>query len=137
MLQTRAFTDQDIDFLRDLFHQTINLASSIYGEHIFRPWDSDSGNWSKRPQIALADAVMVASSAHLDIAGKLADRRQEILGGHQDPFFSKRLPPEPLRVRGIQKAMSKAELINLTSSLSKPLSSNVQRNSSRTVAIDE
>jgi hypothetical protein len=75
MLRARRFSDEDISFLREIFGKTIDLAHTIYRDHLFRPWDPSSWNWSQRPQVALSDAVMVACSLHLNNADMLLQRR--------------------------------------------------------------
>jgi hypothetical protein len=64
-VRARKFTDDDLHVLRDLFDRTLELAGRIYGEHLFRPWEANVAQWSKRPQVAFADAVMVGISRHL------------------------------------------------------------------------
>jgi Protein of unknown function DUF262 len=79
MVRTRKFSEEDIRGLSELFIKTIELASSIYGELLFRPWDGERKAWSQRPQVAFADAVMVGLSNHLDESGVLANRRDQII----------------------------------------------------------
>jgi len=66
MARARAFTEDDIAFLRKLYLETIELAYSIYQDLIFRPYDPLKNEWCDRPQIAFYDAVMVALSHFLD-----------------------------------------------------------------------
>jgi hypothetical protein len=79
MVRTRKFTEEDIHGLNELFIKTIELASRIYGELLFRPWDSERKAWSQRSQVAFADAVMVGLSNHLDAGGVLLNRTDQII----------------------------------------------------------
>lgn len=79
MVRTRKFTEEDIRVLNELFIRTIELASSIYDELLFRPWDGERKVWTQRPQVAFADAVMVALSNHLKESGVLANRKDQII----------------------------------------------------------
>lgn len=88
MVRTRRFTDEDIHGLNQLFIRTIELAHRIYGELLFRPWDSERKAWSPRPQVAFADAVMVGLSGHLDATEELAARAGQIVKETQRLFES-------------------------------------------------
>ncbi len=91
MVRTRKFTEEDIRGLNELFIRTIELASSIYGEFLFRPWDGERKTWSQRPQVAFADAVMVALSNHLNESSVLANRRDQIIS-HTKQLFENNPP---------------------------------------------
>ena len=86
MVRSRKFTDDDITGLRELFNITINLASRIYGNILFRPWDIERHQWSPRPQVAFADAVMVGLSNHVDATGKLSIRAEDVIAGTKALF---------------------------------------------------
>jgi hypothetical protein len=88
MVRTRKFTDEDIHGLNQLFIRTIELAQRVYGELLFRPWDSDRKAWSPRPQVAFADAVMVGLSGHLDTTEELAAHADQIVEETQRLFES-------------------------------------------------
>jgi hypothetical protein len=79
MVRARSFSDGDINFLKILFEQTIDLGQGVYQQNLFRPWESGSGKWSEKPQVAFADAVMVGLSRHLDYNALLKDRRLDVL----------------------------------------------------------
>jgi hypothetical protein len=81
MVRTRKFAEDDLQAARDLFTRTIDLAHVIYGDLLFRPWDSEKKVWSPRPQVAFADAVMVGLSRRLASADLLEKRKDEILNG--------------------------------------------------------
>jgi len=67
MIRSREFTDEDIDALRSLFIATLQLASDIYQDQVFRPYDPEDPEANGRPQRAFYDAVMVGLSTHLRI----------------------------------------------------------------------
>ena len=79
MVRSRTFTQEDINFLRKLFEDTIELASQIYGDVLFRPWKSESSQWADKAQVAFADAVMVGLSQHIDKAAELISRKERVL----------------------------------------------------------
>src|SRR6185312_16483022 len=67
MIRSREFTDEDIDALRSLFIATLQLASDIYQDQVFRPYDPEDPEANGRPQMAFYDALMVGLSTHLRI----------------------------------------------------------------------
>lgn len=71
MVRSRRFDSEDIKKLREVFVTTIELAYEIYGDHLFRPWNPRINNWSTKPQIAYADAIMVGLSERMDKAEQL------------------------------------------------------------------
>lgn len=79
MVRSRKFSDQDVAFLEELFNSTIELASAIYGDNLFRPWNAKQNKWSKQPQIAFADTVMVGLAAFQDKRTELEQKREEVL----------------------------------------------------------
>jgi hypothetical protein len=86
MVRARSFTDEDVDVLRRLFEQTIELGSAIYQDVFFRPWDPKSQQWADKPQVAFADAVMVGLSRHLEHAAELKEKRDEVLAATKQLF---------------------------------------------------
>jgi hypothetical protein len=77
MVRSRKFGDPDIQVLRDIFMQSIELADAIYGELVFQTWDGQK--WSERPQVAFGDAVMVGLSEHLHQGVKLREQKNRVL----------------------------------------------------------
>ena len=53
MLRARNFSEQDLAVLRDVFDRSIQLASDVFGEALFKPWDPQRHDWAPRSQIAL------------------------------------------------------------------------------------
>lgn len=79
MVRSRRFNDQDITVLRKLFLDTIKLAHEIYGELLFRPWNSKGNNWTTQPHVAFADAVMVGLSSMLARNDELLLKKDKII----------------------------------------------------------
>lgn len=79
MVRSRNFSSDDVSFLQDLFVKTIELAQTIFGTNLFRPWSSKTGTWAPKPQIAYADAMMVALSENLDHAEILTNDRATVV----------------------------------------------------------
>jgi hypothetical protein len=84
MLRAKNFTEEDISFLREVFVDALQLAAGLFGENLFRLWDAKNGNWSDTPQIALADAVMVACAKHVNDSSKLLNNRGEVIKKTQE-----------------------------------------------------
>jgi hypothetical protein len=79
MVRARAFGPEDIEFLRALFTQTIELGTDLYGDLVFRPWVPSSKEWADKPHVAFADSVMVGLSRNLDHRPALVSRRERVI----------------------------------------------------------
>ena len=79
MMKSLDFKEQDIEFLKDVFLQTINLAHQIYEENLFKPFAPKSGTWEKKPYKAYYDATMVGFSRHLHESEKLIAEKSKII----------------------------------------------------------
>jgi hypothetical protein len=79
MMKSLDFKEQDIEVLKDIFVQTINLAHQIYEENLFKPFVPQSGTWEKKPYKAYYDATMVGFSRHLDEAEILIARKSRVI----------------------------------------------------------
>jgi hypothetical protein len=79
MVYSRSFTAEDIEFLRTVFEETISLGKQIYGPLLAHPWDTAKNEWSRRPQVAFADAVMVGLSRFRSHAEHFVSAREKIL----------------------------------------------------------
>ena len=84
MVRSRRFEENDLLILRDIFVSTIALAESVYEEHLFRPWNVRKNAWSKLPQIAYADTIMVGLSENMDRKDLIYARRQQIVDASRD-----------------------------------------------------
>jgi hypothetical protein len=79
MSRARHFSQQDLDFLRTLYTQTLALANAIYGKHLFRPFDSTENKWESKAHKAFYDAVMVGLASVLEHKEELLANRHKIL----------------------------------------------------------
>lgn len=98
MVRSRSFNEEDLSVLRAEFIETISVADSIFGELLFRPWDTTSESWSLRgAQVAFADAVLVGLNRVLGERDKLIGRRDRVVAAtrrlfetHEDGTFTGR-----------------------------------------------
>ncbi|NEP12510.1 MAG: DUF262 domain-containing protein [Symploca sp. SIO2C1] len=79
MMKSLTFTNEDIDFLKKSFLETIQLAHSIYGKHLFKPFEPESGIWKQRSYKAYYDAVMVGLSTYLPQAEVLIEKKYRVI----------------------------------------------------------
>jgi hypothetical protein len=79
LIRAKNFNQDDLSFLRNLFINTLTLASRIYGDIVFRPYDPRSGKWSKQVQAAFYDAVMIGLCQNLDRGELLVERRDQVI----------------------------------------------------------
>jgi len=78
MMKSLDFTDGELNYLKELFVKTLAIAHQIYGEHLFKPFDPKSQNWSKNPDKAYYDAIMVGLSRYLADEPKIIARKDQI-----------------------------------------------------------
>ncbi len=78
MRKSLSFTDDDINVLERLFVRTLGLASDVYGDLLYRPFNPDKNDWVPRAQKAFSDAVMVGFSGLLDRADLIRDKATRI-----------------------------------------------------------
>lgn len=79
MMKSLSFSDQDIEFLKDIFLKTINLSHQIYEENLFKPFDPQSNTWKDRAYKAYYDAVMVGFTKHLADVDILLERKPRVI----------------------------------------------------------
>lgn len=79
MQKSMSFVQDDINYLKDCFVDTINLASNIYEEHLFKPFDFKKKQWKDNSYKEYYDAMMVGCSYHLKDAGKLINLKNEVI----------------------------------------------------------
>ena len=79
MRKSLNFSEEDIEMLKEIFLETIALAGEIYEEHLFKPFDPQSGTWKKHSSKAYYDAVMVGLSDRLSQANLLVERKSEVI----------------------------------------------------------
>jgi hypothetical protein len=78
MRKAANFTDADITVLEREFIDTLDLASDVYGDLLFRPFDPEKNDWMPAPQKAYYDAVMVGMSSLLREATAVRAKAAEI-----------------------------------------------------------
>lgn len=79
MMKSLNFSDEDIDILKDIFLQTINLAHQIYSSNLFKPFDPKTDTWKENAYKAYYDAVMVGFSRHLANADTLIEKKFRVI----------------------------------------------------------
>jgi hypothetical protein len=70
MMKSLNFSRDDIDFLENTFLETISLASRVYGQHLFKPFDPLFQTWSEQSNRFYYDATMLGFSKRLPDAEK-------------------------------------------------------------------
>ncbi|MGD1700462.1 DUF262 domain-containing protein [Dapis sp. BLCC M229] len=75
MIKSTQFSDKDIESLREIFLETIELANQLYEETLFKPFNA------KKPisYKAYYDAVMVGLSKHLSNAELLISKKYMVI----------------------------------------------------------
>ena len=86
MMKVSKLPSSDIELLRSDFIGTITLASEIYGDLLFRPYDTSRADWAKAPQKAFFDAVMVSFSNLLSNREIFIAKKSEILEATKELF---------------------------------------------------
>lgn len=104
MRKSLKFEVEEIELLKNLFLNTLNLGFEIYGEFLFKPFDAQNNEWKKKSYKAYYDAVMVGLSRHLENAQVLTDRKTLVIEATQALFNR----PEARLFTG--QAKSKADL---------------------------
>jgi hypothetical protein len=79
MMKSLGFSEQDIEIIKNIFIETINLAHKIYEEKLFKPFDPQSNSWKDKAYKAYYDAVMVGFSRHLKDADLLVERKLRVV----------------------------------------------------------
>jgi hypothetical protein len=97
MRKAATFTDADIAVLERQFIDTLELASDVYGDLLFRPFDAAGNDWAPKAQKAYYDAVMVGMSNFLpraaDVRAKVAairDATAQMFKDHEEGTFTGR-----------------------------------------------
>lgn len=85
MHRSKSFSSAEVSEMENLFIETIEMVSRIYGEYTFRSFDLKKG-WSKTGQKAVFDAVMVSSSNYLDHRDLLISLKSRIIDATADMF---------------------------------------------------
>lgn len=77
LIRSKNFKSSDIDFLRKLFNETLELAHKIYGVDLFKLYDGDK--FYGAPVKGLYDSVMVSLSERLADKEKLLKAKEVII----------------------------------------------------------
>lgn len=102
MTRAQALPDSDLAELRTLFITTLELASAIYRELLFRPYAAEERKWRTRAHRAFYDAVMVSLSRYTAQGHRLVEKREEIIAATANLFASN--PAGTFTGRGNTKA---------------------------------
>lgn len=86
MRKSVTFDNKDIEILESQFTETLDLASYVYGDQLFRPFNAASNSWASKAHKAYADAVMVGMSSFLTRAEKVNGRADEIRHATEEMF---------------------------------------------------
>lgn len=85
MRKAAGFTSEDLTILEREYVNTLSLASDVYGELLFRPFDPVKNTWMSA-QKAFYDAVMVGMSAFLDRAALVRAKAVDIQAETEQMF---------------------------------------------------
>jgi hypothetical protein len=87
MIRSKSFDQEDVDFFRSLFTQTLHCAHAIYGDKVFRTFQGSE--WSRKPVKGMYDAVMVPLSEFLGSHDELIAKSTEIVESTRQLFIDK------------------------------------------------
>lgn len=79
MARARVFSEEDLNTLKELFLDTLNLAVQIYGNLVFRPYKVENREWEKHAHYAFYDAVMVGLSLFLNKKDSLLKKKESLI----------------------------------------------------------
>jgi hypothetical protein len=87
MARARAFSIEDLNVLRKLFLDTLDLTVNLYGDLVFRPFNVEKNAWESRAHRAFYDAVMVGLASVRERRDVLLARREEVINGTRTLFL--------------------------------------------------
>jgi len=79
MERATNLSKNEVEILKNLYLETLKLATDIYGDLIFKPFNKKEHQWGRRPQKAYADAVLVSLSENLFEKEELIKNSKEII----------------------------------------------------------
>jgi hypothetical protein len=88
MAKAMKFDADDIQMLRQDFVTTLNVASEIFGDKLFCPFDVGTSAWDAKPQKAFYDAVMVGLSERLGKINEMTGHRDQIIDETKSMFMN-------------------------------------------------
>lgn len=116
MARARMFNDSDLDVLRNIYIKTLNLATNIYDNLVFHPYDPKKREWVDRTQKAFYDSVMVGLSEFIEHDNKVVSKRDEIIEATKNLFIDN--PPGTFTGRGNTKSDVKERISKFTGMIS-------------------
>ncbi|MDJ0733482.1 MAG: DUF262 domain-containing protein [Nostocaceae cyanobacterium] len=87
MMKSIDFSNKDVEILRRIFTQTINLAYEIYEDNLFKPFDPKNNTWKNKALKACYDAVMVGFSRHLEDEDILLSQKASLIESTKKLFI--------------------------------------------------
>lgn len=74
------FSNTQLDYLRDIFNNTIKLVYNIFEDKSFYLWRHRNGRWSwfNRPTITVYDPLMYVFKHHLNDSAKILDHKKDL-----------------------------------------------------------
>lgn len=91
MAKAKSLSAQDLDVLGKIYEATIDLATAVFGESLFKPYvrkkNTQDYELGPRPLKAFADAVLVALSERLDDADLLVVQKDRIIQLTREAFI--------------------------------------------------
>jgi hypothetical protein len=106
MMKSLAFSDEDLEFLKVLFLETLTTASQLYGDTLFKPFNPNAQDWKKHPNKAYYEAVMVGLSRHLPKAKVLIERKQTVIEKTKHLFEQEEIGSSQNSEASIQKRIT-------------------------------
>ncbi|NEQ36683.1 MAG: DUF262 domain-containing protein [Okeania sp. SIO3I5] len=91
MIKSQQFSDEDIELLRGIFIETIELAHQLYEEKLFKPFDPKSNTWKLSSDKPYYDALMVGLSRHLANAELLVSQKYRVIEETKNLFQEDKL----------------------------------------------
>jgi len=102
MIRAASLSESDVEMLGRIFTGAVETALTLYGEHVFHPWDVEQKLWKARPSKAFYDAVMVGLASCGGYHDRLVERRALVVRLTKDLFREHGL--ETFTGRGNSKA---------------------------------
>lgn len=88
MQKSLEFKDDDIKLLKYNFIEAIKLGEQLYGDKLFKPFNSEDDEWASTSYRYYYDAVMVGLSNFLDRSETLIQKKGKVIEGTKKLFES-------------------------------------------------
>lgn len=79
MFKMQSASIDDIKILEEQFKQVVCLGSEIYGDNLFKPWETERGQWASIPNKGVSDCVLTGLSWNLDKSSELIKQREHVV----------------------------------------------------------